>query len=49
MMTWSWRLERAYWATEIPVLVRRGWWLLALIVMLIALLLTEYRVKAVRD
>ncbi|MFT4213869.1 MAG: FtsK/SpoIIIE domain-containing protein [Microbacterium sp.] len=34
MMTWSWRLERAYWATEIPVLVRRGWWLLVLIVVL---------------
>ncbi|WP_170219062.1 tyrosine-type recombinase/integrase [Microbacterium lacticum] len=33
-MTWSWRLERAYWATEIPVLVQRGWWLLVLIVVL---------------
>lgn len=34
MMTWSWILERAYWSTEIPVLVRRGWWLPVLIVVL---------------
>ncbi len=34
MMTWSWRLERAYRVTEIPVLARRGWWLLVLIVVL---------------
>lgn len=34
MMSWSWHLERAYWTGEIPLLLRRGWWLLALIVVL---------------
>lgn len=33
-MGWSWRLERAYWAGEIPRLWRRGWWMLLLIFIL---------------
>lgn len=34
MMTWSWRAERAYWAGEWPLLWRRGWWLLPLLLIL---------------
>ena len=34
MMTWSWRLERAYWAGEWPLLWRRGWWLLPILLLL---------------
>lgn len=34
MMSWSWHLERAYWAGEVPLLLRRGWWLLVVIVVL---------------
>lgn len=34
MMTWSWRLERAYWAGEWPLLWRRGWWLLPTLLIL---------------
>ncbi|MGY1552891.1 FtsK/SpoIIIE domain-containing protein [Microbacterium sp. A588] len=34
MMTWSWRIERAYWAGEWPLLWRRGWWLLPLLLVL---------------
>ncbi|MFD5224418.1 hypothetical protein ACFWHT_02215 [Microbacterium sp. NPDC058342] len=34
MMTWSWRLERAYWAAEWPLLWRRGWWLLPTLLVL---------------
>lgn len=33
-MTWSWRVERAYWAGEWPLLWRRGWWLLPLLLIL---------------
>lgn len=33
-MTWSWRIERAYWAGEWPLLWRRGWWLLPLLLVL---------------
>lgn len=33
-MTWSWRLEREYWADEWPRLLRRGWWLLVLLFVL---------------
>lgn len=36
MMTWPWRLERAYWAGELPMLWRRGWWLLPLLLILTA-------------
>lgn len=34
MMTWSWRLERAYWSGEWPLLWRRGWWLLPILLIL---------------
>lgn len=33
-MTWSWRLERQYWADEALLLLRRGWWLLVLLFLL---------------
>lgn len=33
-MTWSWPVERAYWAGEWPLLWRRGWWLLPLLLIL---------------
>jgi S-DNA-T family DNA segregation ATPase FtsK/SpoIIIE len=33
-MTWSWRVERAYWAGEWPLLWQRGWWLLPLLLIL---------------
>ncbi len=34
MIPWSWRLERAYWAGEWPLLWRRGWWLLPILLVL---------------
>ena len=39
MMTWSWRLERAYWAGEWPLLWRRGWWLLPTLLILAMMIL----------
>ncbi|MFB4353243.1 FtsK/SpoIIIE domain-containing protein [Microbacterium sp. LS_15] len=33
-MTWTWHLEREYWASEIPLLLRRGWWFFVLLVIL---------------
>lgn len=33
-MDWSWRIERAYWAGELPRLWRRGWWLIPMLFVL---------------
>lgn len=33
-MDWSWRIERAYWAGELPRLWRRGWWLIPMLIVL---------------
>lgn len=33
-MSWSWQIEREYWADELPRLLRHGWWMLVALVVL---------------